>query len=235
MEFEALAVVPAIVEIAFIDLILSGDNAVVIALATRSLPPGSRQIGVLFGIGASLLLRILATGMVGLLLTTPYLKLVAAAALVYVAIKLMLPDDDSGDPDLAAEGNLWVAVRLIAIADITMSLDNVLAVASAANGSLTLLVFGLLLSVPLLVYGSQIVSKVIDRLPVLVPLCGGLLGWIAGGIAVTDPAIVAFIEAEAPAFIVVAPLSGAVFVMLASRILGKRMLDRSRVAQEFVA
>lgn len=227
MALDAFHLIPAVAEITFIDVILSGDNAVVIALATRSLPPDLRRIAVLVGVATSLVMRIAATGVVGWLLAMPYLKLLAAAGLLYVAVKLLVPDESPGAAPAAAEADVWDAIRLIVFADLAMSLDNVLAVAGAADGSLTLLTFGLLLSMPLLVFGSRAMAALMDAMPLLIPLGGGLLGWIAGGIAVTDPAIADFIDAEGAGFIVVAPVAGAVFVMVLGRALSRRMLDRA--------
>src|SRR5476649_37723 len=131
MAFDGLHLIPAIIEITFIDVILSGDNAVVIALATRSLPPELRRRAVLIGVSASLVMRIVATGAAAWLLSTPYLKILAAAGLLYVAVKLLLPDNTPGAPPPTTAESLWAAVRLIVIADLAMSLDNVIAVAGA--------------------------------------------------------------------------------------------------------
>jgi YjbE family integral membrane protein len=231
-ELHALELIPAVVEIVFIDLVLSGDNAVLIALATRSLRPDLRAIGILVGTSASIIMRVVATAAVGLLLMIPFLKLLAAVALLYIAVKLVLPDDDRGRPEVASHGEMWAAVRLVAVADFAMSLDNVVAVAGVADGSVMLMVFGLLVSMPLLMFGNTLVANLIGRFTMLVPLCGGLLGWIAGGIAVSDPLLQASVVERAPAFVVIAPFGGAVFVMMLGRILDQRRLDRRTRAAE---
>jgi len=231
-ELHALELIPAIVEIVFIDFVLSGDNAVLIALATRSLRPDLRATGILLGTSASIVMRIVATAAVGLLLAVPLLKLLAAVSLLYIAVKLVMPEGGRGQPKVASHGELWAAVRLVAVADFAMSLDNVVAVAGVADGSVMLMVFGLLVSMPLLMFSNTLVSNLIGRFPMLVPLCGGLLGWIAGGIAVSDPLVQGFVAERAPAFAVVAPFTGAVFVMMLGRILEQRMLDRRASAAE---
>jgi len=225
-ELHALELVPSVIEIVFIDLVLSGDNALVIALATRTLSVERRAIGIVLGTTASIAMRIVATAAVGLLLAIPFLKLLAAGSLLYIAVRLVLPDADMGKPEVAPRRDLWAAVRLIAVADFAMSLDNVVAVAGVADGSVVLMVFGLLVSMPLLMFGNTLVSALIDRFPLLVPLCGGLLGWIAGDIAVSDPVVHDIVNGYAPAFIVVAPFTGAVFVMMLGRILEQRILEQ---------
>lgn len=220
-----LGLIFSVLEISFIDLILSGDNAVVIALAARSLEPAQRRTGIVLGTAISIVLRVIETGTVGFLLNVPLLGLIAAALLLYVAVKLILAVDDRQSPQVEAQDNLWSAIRLIVIADVVMSLDNVLGVASVAQGNIWLLIFGLLLSMPLLMFGSSALSSLIRRAPMLIPLCGGLLGWVAGEIAIKDPLVRQAVLTQAPSFQFVAPILGTIFVMSLARI-----LDRHRAA-----
>jgi YjbE family integral membrane protein len=178
----------ALGKIMWINILLSGDNALVIAMACRGLPPRQRFWGMVLGAGVAVLLRIIFTGIVVTLMELPYLKLVGGLALLVIAAKLLVPEhEDEGDVDAAA--HLWAAVQIVAVADIVMSLDNVIAVAAAANGSIPLLVIGLAISVPLIVAGAALIMALLTRLPALVWAGAGLLGWIAGEVAATDPAI----------------------------------------------
>jgi len=212
-------IVAALFEIVLIDLILSGDNAVVIALASMSLPPEARRIAIIFGTGAAILMRVLFTGAITFMLTVPYLRLIGAVILVVIAVKLILPQEDDSNDEVKSADNLWSAIRVIAIADLIMSLDNVVAVAAAADGSFLLLSLGLLLSMPLLFYGSTLISNVINRFPFLITACGALLGWMAGQIGATDPIVVEFVRDDAPEFATYAPLIGLVAVLGAGRII----------------
>ena len=179
----------ALGKIMWINILLSGDNALVIAMACRGLPPRQRFWGMVLGAGVAVLLRIIFTFIVVTLMALPYLKLVGGLALLWIAAKLLVPqhEDEEGGVDAAA--HLWAAVQVVAIADIVMSLDNVIAVAAAANGSVTLLVIGLAISVPLIVAGAALIMALLTRLPILVWAGAALLGWIAGDVMATDPAI----------------------------------------------
>ena len=178
----------AVGKIIWINVLLSGDNALVIALACRGLAPRQRLWGMIFGAAAAVLLRIIFTGIVVTLMGLPYLKLVGGLALLVIAAKLLVPEhEEEGGVDAAA--HLWAAVQIVAVADIVMSLDNVIAVAAAANGSVPLLVIGLAISVPLIVAGAALIMALLTRLPALVWAGAGLLGWIAGEVAATDPVI----------------------------------------------
>lgn len=179
----------SLLQIIWIDLLLSGDNAVVIALACRNLPEEQRKLGIWLGAGAAIGLRILFALVITYLLAVPFLKIVGALLLFWIAIKLVQGDDDHGD----VEGGttLWDAVKTIAIADAVMSLDNVLAVAAAAHGDVRLFVFGLLLSIPLIIYGSTMILNLLTRYPILIWFGAALLGWIAGDMISSDPWIVA--------------------------------------------
>src|SRR5688572_31790474 len=170
-----------------VNLILSGDNAVVIALAARSLPARQQKAAVLWGSGAAVLMRIVLTIFAVALLTLPWLKLVGSLLLFWIGIKLLLPEE--GDEDISASDNLISAIKTILIADLVMSIDNVIAVAAAAQGSMTLLVLGLAISIPLVIFGSTLLLHLMERWPIIITIGGGLLGFVAGEVLVTDPAL----------------------------------------------
>ena len=175
----------ALLQIIWINILLSGDNAVVIALACRSLPPRERRIGIMLGAGAAVALRIIFTLAVVSLMEIPYLKLVGGVLLVWIAVKLLT--DETDEASVRESDTIWNAVRTVAIADMVMSLDNVIAIAAAAKGSTPLILFGLCLSVPLIVFGATLIIDLLQRFPVLVWAGAGLLGWVAGSIMVSDP------------------------------------------------
>jgi YjbE family integral membrane protein len=182
----------AVGKIIWINVLLSGDNALVIAMACRGLPRRQRLWGMTIGAGIAVVLLIAFTGIVATLMELPYLKLVGGLALIIIATRLLVPDDD-GD-DVTAGASLWQAVRIVVIADIIMSLDNVIAVAAAANGEFPLLILGLAISIPMIIAGAALIMMVLDRLPILVWLGAILLGWIAGGVIATDPADHPFLQ-----------------------------------------
>jgi YjbE family integral membrane protein len=177
----------AVGKIIWINVLLSGDNALVIAMACRGLAPRLRLWGMVIGASIAVVLLIVFTGIVATLMALPYLKLIGGLALLAVAAKLLVPDEE-GD-DVTAGTSLWHAVRIVVIADIVMSLDNVIAVAAAANGQLPLLILGLAISIPMIIAGAALIMMVLDRFPILVWLGATLLGWIAGNVITTDPAI----------------------------------------------
>ena len=183
----------ALGKIMWINILLSGDNALVIAMACRGLPPRQRFWGMVLGAGVAVFLRIIFTGIVVSLMALPFLKLVGGLALLYIAAKLLVPEDE-GEGDVDAAAHLWAAVRIVAIADIVMSLDNVIAVAAAANGSIPLLVIGLAISVPLIVAGAALIMALLTRMPALVWAGAALLGWVAGEVMATDPAVVPYLK-----------------------------------------
>jgi YjbE family integral membrane protein len=184
----------AVLQIIWINILLSGDNAVVIALACRDLPPKQRKWGMVLGAGVAVGLRIAFTMIVTTLMTMPYLKLIGGLALIYIAIKLLVPEEGAHEGKVEAGEHLWRAVRLVAVADVIMSLDNVIAIAAAAKGSTLLLVIGLGISVPLIIAGAALIMSLLDRFPILVWAGAALLGWIAGEVIVTDPAVKSFAE-----------------------------------------
>src|SRR2546429_6170070 len=178
----------AVGKIIWINVLLSGDNALVIALACRGLAPRQRLWGMIFGAGAAVILRIIFTGIVASLMELPYLKLVGGLALLVIAAKLMVPEQED-EEGVKSASHLWAAVQIVVVADIVMSLDNVIAVAAAANGSIVLLVLGLAISVPLIVGGAALIMALLNSLPILVWAGAALLGWIAGDVIATDPAV----------------------------------------------
>ena len=178
----------AVGQIILIDIVLSGDNAVVIALACRNLSPEQRRTGIFWGVAGAVSLRVVLTVFAALVMNLPWLKFVGGLLLVWIAVKLMLPEDEDGH-DIEPSAHLWGAVKTIVIADFVMSLDNVIAVAAAAHGSMLLVVFGILVSIPIVVWGSQLVLKLMDRYPIVITGGGALLGWIGGGMIVSDPAL----------------------------------------------
>jgi YjbE family integral membrane protein len=178
----------AVGKIIWINVLLSGDNALVIALACRGLEPRHRLWGMILGAGAAVILRIIFTGIVVTLMELPYLKLVGGLALLVIAAKLLVPEQED-EEGVESASHLWAAVQIVVVADIVMSLDNVIAVAAAANGSVPLLILGLAISIPLIVAGAALIMAVLSRLPILVWAGAALLGWIAGDVIATDPAI----------------------------------------------
>ena len=184
----------SLLEIIIVNIILSGDNAVVIALAARHLPRRQQKSAIFLGSAAAIVLRVLLTVFAVQLLQFPYLKLVGAALLIWIGAKLLLPEDDGGGDEIKVSSSLWSAIQTILIADLVMSLDNVIAVAAAAEsgpvqGRLLLLVLGLGLSIPLIIVGSQILLKLMSKWPTIITVGAALLGFVAGEMAVTDPAI----------------------------------------------
>jgi YjbE family integral membrane protein len=188
VEFITPYLVP-LAQIIWIDLLLSGDNAVVIALACRGLPPEQRRIGILLGTAVAIGLRILFAFVISYLLGIPFLKALGGVLLFWVAWQL-LSGHDSGHENLTPADTMWKAVRTIAIADAVMSLDNVLALAAASKGNLWLFTFGILLTIPLIIYGSQLVLKLMERFPIIIWLGAALLGWIGGELIAADPAVI---------------------------------------------
>jgi YjbE family integral membrane protein len=177
----------AVGKIIWINVLLSGDNALVIAMACRGLHGRHRLWGMIIGAGIAVVLLIAFTGIVATLMALPYLKLAGGLALLGIAAKLLVPEDE--DNEVAAGATLWQAIRIVVIADIIMSLDNVIAVAAAANGQLPLLILGLAISIPMIIAGAALIMLVLDRFPILIWLGALLLGWIAGDVMETDPAV----------------------------------------------
>ena len=183
----------AVGQIIMIDILLGGDNAVVIALACRQLPPNLRTKGILWGTAGAIVLRVILIAFALTLLQVPFLKLVGAALLLWIGVKLLVPEED-GHASIQSSDKLWAAVKTVIVADLVMSIDNVIAVAGAATGAgsthqLPLVIFGLLVSIPIIIWGSQLVLKLMDRFPFIITIGAMLLGWIAGTMAHSDPAL----------------------------------------------
>ncbi|MBM3541603.1 MAG: TerC family protein [Alphaproteobacteria bacterium] len=222
-----------LVRIIGIDLVLAGDNAVVIALACRSLPPEQRRWGVALGAGVAVLMRIVFAFFVTFVMAVPYLKLVGGLLLLWIGYKLMMPQNE--DVHVSASAHLWGAVRTIAIADAVMSLDNVIAVAGAAQGSLLLLSLGLVISIPLVVYGAQLLVKLIERYPVIIAMGAALIGYVAGEVIITDNALLPWVDAHAHWLHYVAPMAGAVAVVLVGQMVAPRPAPAAASTAEAVA
>ena len=187
----------AVGQIILIDILLGGDNAVIIALACRKLPPAQRTKGIIWGTVGAIVLRVILIFFALTLLQIPFLKIVGAALLLWIGVKLLVPDDDAHG-DIEGSDRLWSAVKTVIVADLVMSVDNVIAIAGAAESAggdhkMPLVVFGLLVSIPIIVGGSQLVIKLMDRFPAIITAGGMLLGWIAGTMAVSDPAVVGYL------------------------------------------
>lgn len=221
----------AVAQIIMIDILLGGDNAVVIALACRRLPEAQRAKGIFWGVVGAIAVRIVLIFFALQLLALPYLKLVGAALLLWIGVKLLLPEEDDAHEGMAASESLWGAVRTVIVADVVMSLDNVIAVAGAAHGDITLVVFGILVSVPIIVWGSRFVLKLMDRFPAVITLGGALLGWIAGGMAVSDGAVTTHLG-ELPGWLKYAcGALGAVLVVAVGKWLAHRQARRAEVIE----
>lgn len=214
-------------QIIFINIILSGDNAVVIALACRKLPPRQRTIGIGVGAGSAVVMRIVLTVFVVYLLTIPFLKIVGGLLLFWIGWKLIADEDEGDGENIDAAGNLWGAIRTVLIADAVMSLDNVIAVAQAAHGDIVLLSLGLVISVPLVVFGATILIKLIERFPIIVPLGAALIGWVGAEAILTDPAISAWVEHQPHWLHYAAEFAGAAFVVA----VGTWLRNRARASR----
>jgi YjbE family integral membrane protein len=197
----------AVLEIIFVNILLSGDNAVVIALACRNLAQRQRRLGIFWGVLGAIVLRIVLTFFAMNLLAYPWLRLIGGALLLWIGVKL-IAQDDGGEHKVKASDRLLTAVWTIIVADLVMSLDNVVAVAAAAKGDGPLIVFGLIISIPIVIVGSQIFMRLIARFPVLVVAGGGLLGYIAGEMVVEEPALQSWIKANAAGITWIVPVVG---------------------------
>lgn len=185
----------AVGQIIMIDILLGGDNAVVIALACRKLPPAQRTQGILWGTAGAIVLRVILIFFALQLLAIPFLKLIGAILLLWIGVKLLAPENEDAHGGVEGSDRLWGAIKTVIVADLVMSVDNVIAIAGAAetaggDHTMPLVIFGLLVSIPIIVWGSQLVIRLMDRLPIIITLGAMLLGWIAGTMGVSDPAIV---------------------------------------------
>ena len=213
----------ALAQIIGVNIVLSGDNAVVIALAARGLPVHQQKQAILWGSGAAVVMRIVLTIVAVELLRLPYLKLVGAALLLWIALQLLVPEDEGEGHD-GGTTTLAAAIKTILLADLVMSLDNVIAVAAAAKGNTFLLVIGLAISIPLVVFASRLLLVLMERFPVIITLGAALLGWVAGDMAVTDPIDKPWVDAEAAFLHWGAPLFCAIAVVGFGKWLAARKL-----------
>ena len=216
----------AALEIVVINILLSGDNAVVIALACRNLPPQQRRWGVIWGAVGAIVLRIILTFFAVSLLQLSYLKIIGGLLLVWIGIKLIAEEEGEGGHDVQASDKMMSAIRTVVIADLVMSIDNVLGVAAAAKGSLLLLIFGLVVSVPLVIGGAQLIMRLIERFPILIVAGGGLLGYVAGELIVEDSAVIDWVHAHAAWLNWIAPLAGVALVVGTAKWLERRRARR---------
>ena len=210
----------ALSQIILINIVLSGDNAVVIALACRSLPAQQQKKAIIFGSIGAIVLRIILTFFAVYLLSQPYLKLIGAALLLWIGVGLLKGDDD--DEDIEGNSGLLAAVKTIIIADLVMSLDNVIGVAAAAKGDVALLVIGLVISIPLIIFGSTLILKLMARFPVIITIGAGLLGWVAGEMCLTDPAIKGWVDQQPHVLHYIVPAVGALLVIAVGKWLASR-------------
>lgn len=226
MEFLSTIDWAVIAQIIMIDVLLGGDNAVVIALACRNLHPKQRRSGIFWGTAGAIILRVILVAFAVTLLKIPFLKLVGGLLLLWIGYKLIVQGDDD-DHELEASDRLWAAVKTIIIADLAMSIDNVIAIAGAADQveashhQLGYIIFGLLVSIPLIVGGSRIVLYLIDRFPIIITLGAGLLGWIAGGMILTDPVLIKQFGEGLESYATLAGIVCAVVIMLAGEYISR--------------
>ena len=209
-----------LVKIIWINIILSGDNAVVIALAARTLPPSQQRLAIFWGTAAAVVLRVALTVVAVKLLELPYLQIVGGLLLLWIGVQL-LSDDNGGGGEQKLDGNLMAAIRTILIADLVMSLDNVIGVAAAANGNVALLVIGLAIAIPIVIFGSTLMIKLMERFPVIVTVGAGLIGWVAGEALVSDKILRAGFPEHSVQFYLAAAF-GAVFVIVTGKMMQQR-------------
>jgi len=234
MDFTNPAFWMAVLQIVAIDIVLGGDNAVVIGLACRRLPERQRKLGIIWGMVGAIGLRVVLILFAVTLLAVPYLKLVGAALLLWIGIKLLLPEQEEGH-NIEAGTTLAAAIKTIIVADAVMSLDNVIAIAGAAGDSKFLIIFGLLLSIPIIMLGSQLVIKLMDRFPIVIVLGGALLGWIAGGMVVTDVATKDWVATSMPTATWIGPVVGAILVVVVGKMLAARARARVPAMEDLAA
>jgi YjbE family integral membrane protein len=210
-----------LLEIIGINIILSGDNAVVIALACRDLPERQQKRAIFLGTLGAIVLRVVLTGFAAALLKQAYIKLLGSVLLLWIAVKLLLPEGE-GDGDALDNANLWAAIKTIIIADLVMSLDNVIGVAAAARGDVPLLIIGLVISMPLIIYGSTLILKLMGRFPIIITLGGALLGYVAGEMAVSETFVAHWIAATTHALDYLLPALCAISVVLVAKLLAPK-------------
>ncbi len=210
-----------LVEIIGVNIILSGDNAIVIALASRKLPPVQQRWAILLGTAGAIVLRVVLTFFATVLLDQAWLRLVGSVLLLWISVKLLLPEQNDDGDGMSIDG-LAGAIRTIIIADLVMSLDNVLGVAAAAKGSLLLLTIGLVLSMPLIIFGSTVILKLMGRFPWIITLGGALLGYVAGEMGVTDRVVKGWVEMNMPVLHTIVPIACAVLVVAVGKFIARK-------------
>ena len=221
----------AVLQIIAIDILLGGDNAIVIALACRRLPDAQRKQGIFWGVVGAIGLRVILIFFALQLLAIPFLKIVGGALLLWIGVKLLQPEDDGEHGQVEGSTHLFGAIRTIIIADAVMSLDNVIAVAAAAKGDLSLVIFGILVSIPIVVWGSKFVLKLMDRLPIVITFGGALLGWIAGDMLLGDAVVKPYLEGQPGWLKYVASTAGALLVVAVGTWLAKRVVQPKAVVE----
>jgi YjbE family integral membrane protein len=234
MDFASISdLLSALFEIAAINILLSGDNAVVIALACRGLPPHQQRKAFLLGSAGIVVLLVLLTAFAAYLMSLPYLELAGSVVLLWIGIKLLLPEAE--EESVAESGRLADAVKTIIIADVVMSLDNVLGMAGAARGHLGMLFVGLLITIPVVLFGSALITRLMTRFPLLVTLGAALLGYVAGEMAVGDPSIKAWIAGHAPALDTIIPVAGALTVVTGGKLLARMQAPKPALIEQSAA
>jgi YjbE family integral membrane protein len=223
----------AVLEIALVNILLSGDNAVIIAMACRDLPRRQRRLGIALGAGVGVILRLIFTGAITWLFELPYLKVIGGLALLYIGARLLVPRDPDNS-HVERSVRLWRAVWIVVVADIVMSFDNILALVEIANGDVALLAIGLVISIPLVVGGAVLISTLLDRLPILIWAGAALLGWVGGSTAIGDTAITGAVtnavsERFAPYVELAAAIGGALLVIVVGGIWRRRKIRKMRV------
>jgi YjbE family integral membrane protein len=216
----------ALLQIMLINVVLSGDNAVVIALACRKLSPAHQKQAFLWGSVGVVVLMVLLTIFVVFLLSLPYLEIAGSAMLIWIGVKLLVAEDEGDDGKVEQKSTLAAAIRTIIIADMIMSLDNVLAMAAAAKGHTWMLIAGLVITVPVILFGSALLMKLMERFPVVVIIGAALIGWVSGEMVISDPAIKDWVDANAAFLHTVAPIACAVFVVAAGKLLERTHAKR---------
>jgi len=225
-----------LLKIVVVNILLSGDNAVVIALACRSLPDKYRNTAVLAGSAGAVGIRVLFCVIIAWLMAIPAIKLIGGVLLLWIGVKLMVPEDGHDGDNVKSSANLWGAVQTIIIADVVMSLDNVIAIVAAARNDIVLIVIGLVMSVPLIIFGSQLLMKVLNRFPVLVTAGAGLLGWLAGEIMAGDPLVHHWVEEHGGAWGETAcGILGIVFVVGTGFYLARRAAAKPHAMEDLSA
>ena len=226
MELTSAAFWAALGSIILANILLSGDNAVVIAMAARSLPAHQQKKAIFYGSAAAIVMRIVLTLIAVEMLKWPFLKIIGGVLLVYIGVTLLLEDDDGGDQGAQQNAGLMIAIRTILIADLVMSLDNVLAVAAAAKGNTLLLILGLGISIPLIIFGSTLLLKVMERFPIIITLGAALLGFLAGEMIMTDPAVTQRFGEPSHTLVNATGVAGALLVVALGKLLQRRQAQQ---------